>query len=43
MEEFAGIVLLVLLTAMFVNLVQGGPGQVRAWVRAKLLGQPKAA
>lgn len=43
MEQFAGIVLLVLATALFVNLVQGGPKQVRAWMRAKFLGLPAGA
>lgn len=43
MEQFAGLVLLVLAVALFVNLVQGGPAQVRAWLRAKFLGQPQGA
>jgi hypothetical protein len=40
MEQFAGLVLLILAAALLVNLAQGGPAQVRAWLRAKFLGQP---
>jgi hypothetical protein len=43
MEQFAGLVLLVLAVALFVNLVQGGPGQVKAWLSAKFLGKPLGA
>lgn len=39
MEELAEAILLVLAAALFINLVQGGPGQVRRWLAAKFLGQ----
>jgi hypothetical protein len=42
-EQFAGIVLLFLATVLFINLVQGGPAQVKANLRAKFLGHPLGA
>jgi hypothetical protein len=38
-EQFAQIVLLLIAAALVINLVQGGPAQVRSWWRAKLLGR----
>lgn len=39
MEEFSRIVLLMVAAALVVNFIQGGPGQVRDWWKAKFLGQ----
>lgn len=39
MEELAQLLLLLLAGALLLNLVQGGPGQVSAWMRAKFLGR----
>ncbi len=41
MEQFSGLILAILAAALFVNFVQGGPRQVRAWLSAKFLGQPR--
>jgi hypothetical protein len=43
MEQLAGILLMVIASALFVNFVQGGPGQARRWLAAKFLGQPGGA
>lgn len=40
MEELARLLVLVLVVALVINLVQGGPDQVRANLRAKFLGKP---
>lgn len=42
MEELARLFLLLVFVALVINLVQGGPDQVRAWVRAKFLGKAPA-
>lgn len=38
MEEFAQLLLLLFAGVLVLNLVQGGPGQVGEWMRAKFLG-----
>lgn len=39
MEELAQLVLLLLVAALLVNLVRGGPQQVSKWMAAKFLGR----
>lgn len=42
MEEFARLILLLLVAAVLVNLLAGGPTQVRQWFAAKFLGRGTA-
>jgi hypothetical protein len=42
-EAFARLLLVLVAVALTINLVQGGPGQVREWLRAKFLGKPAAS
>lgn len=39
MEEFARLLLLVVIAAVLINLLSGGPAQVRQWAAAKFLGR----
>lgn len=39
MEEFARLLLLLLVAAVLINLLAGGPAQVRRWAAAKFLGR----
>lgn len=39
MEEFARLILMALLAALAINLLAGGPAQVRQWWAAKFLGR----
>jgi hypothetical protein len=39
MEEIARLLLLILVAAVLINLLAGGPTQVRAWAAAKFLGR----
>jgi hypothetical protein len=43
MEELARVVLVMLAIALVINLIQHGPGGVRTWLRAKMLGKTRAA
>ncbi|HEU4656848.1 MAG TPA: hypothetical protein VFR97_04965 [Capillimicrobium sp.] len=43
MEELATLLLLLIVGALVVNLVQGGPGQTLQWVKAKLFLEPAGA
>jgi hypothetical protein len=38
-EELARLVVLLLVAALVINLIQAGPGGVRRWLRAKMLGR----
>lgn len=39
MEELSGILLLLIATALVINLIKGGRAGVTAWLRAKALGR----
>jgi hypothetical protein len=39
MEEIARLLLLLLVAAVLLNLLAGGPAQVRQWAAAKFLGR----
>jgi hypothetical protein len=38
-EELARLFVLALAVALVINLIQGGPGQAKRWLRAKMLGR----
>lgn len=42
MEELARLLLLMLATALVINLIVGGPSRVRAWMAAHFLGREPA-
>lgn len=43
MEEFSRLLLVFLAAALVINLLRGGPEQVRAWMAAKFLGRVPGA
>jgi hypothetical protein len=40
MEELSRLILLLLVAALVINLIKGGPGAVGEWWKAKFLGRP---
>lgn len=42
MEELSRVILLLLVAAVVINLIKGGPAQVRDWAAAKFLGREAA-
>lgn len=42
MEQFAQLIILLLVAVLAINLISGGGAGVRAWLSAKFLGKPLA-
>jgi hypothetical protein len=40
MQQFAGLLLGLLAAVLLIQVGQGGPAQMRQWLRAKFLGDP---
>lgn len=43
MESFARVLVALLVLALVINLMRGGPDRVKLWLRAKFLGQDARA